>query len=325
MTKHIRFEGKVHAFPDDATDEEINEVLGGATQQDEGVLNKIYKEADAAIHMPLARSLKNIGQGAIDLAEFGANPAGPMMKYLAGKDIPYISEGAKYWPQLPESDIFGLGNRQPGDIVFQAATPIGPAIKGAQFAGKTLEEVARMALAEAPKVAEKAVDKFPILKSTTRTPYKKRDAVLAEKNLLAGYRPDPNDIMEAQQLLTSPGMQIPHAAVNEAVANALEGNFQPWFRLGSSVRTEGRRLSRKGGVHNELGDKLYNLAEKMHADQEAAMTERGAPEAAAYQRQGKARTAKYHKISPISKVGLGLTGAAMLPKWVVEMLKAASK
>ena len=134
MPKRIKFNGQIHSFPDDVTEEEINETLGGGNEEP-SMLNKAATEAEGALHMPLGRSLKNIGQGAIDLGEFAANPVGPLMKYLGKKDIPYLSEGARHWPQFPESDIFGLGEKQPGDVIFQAATPLGPAVKGAKFAG----------------------------------------------------------------------------------------------------------------------------------------------------------------------------------------------
>ncbi len=324
MTKQIKFEGKVHSFPDDATDEEINAALPGFNPEP-SLLNKIVNETSGAIHMPLSRSLKNIGQGAIDLAEFATNPAGPAMKFLAKQEIPYISEGAKHWPQYPESDVFSLGEGQPGDSIFQAATPLGPIAKGGQLAGKSLEQVAKLAFSKAAKTANKAGDTLPIFKSIASKPYKNRDAVLEAKNLLTGYKPDIQDILEAQRILTSPGMEIPHEAVNSAVAKAIQGDFKPWFRLQSSVKSEGIKLSKKGGVHGELGEDLYNMGEKMHLDQEAQMASRGAPEAAEYQRQGKARTARYHKISPVAKVATGIAATAALPKWVAQMLKAAGR
>lgn len=321
MVKRIKFDGKIHAFPDDATEEEINTTLDGATKSP-SIYDRISNELSGAYHMPLGRSLKNIGQGAIDLAEFGANPAGPAMKYLASKEIPYASKLAQYWPQFPKSDLFALGTEEPGDTIFQAASPSAPAIKGAQLGTKALSKIANLALAQAPKVAEKAAYKFPILKSMTQKPYKNQMKELTEKGLLTGYKPDIKEILEAQRILTSPGMKIEHEAVNEAVANAIAGNFKPWQRLQSSIRSEGRRLSAKGGVHNELGDKLYNMAEKMHVEQEAAQIERGAPKAAANQRRGKEMTARYHKISPISKAATFIAGSSVLPSWAIRLSKS---
>jgi len=324
MAKQIKFEGKIHSFPDDATDEEMNALLPGYNKES-SFLDKAYKEADSAIHMPIGRSLKNIAQGTIDLSEFLTNPAGPAMKYLAKKEIPYISEGAKHWPQYPDSDIFGLGEKQPGDSVFQAVTPLGPAVKGAQFSGKSLEKVAKMALSKAPEVASKAGDALPIFKSIASKPYKKQMNILEEKGLLEGYEPNAADILESGRILTSPGMKIPHEAVNEAVAKALEGNFKPWFNLQSSVRSESRRLSSKGGVHNTLGEKLHAMAEKMHTEMGEAQAARGAPEAEKLMHQGKARTAKYYKISPTAKAATGIAAAAALPKWIYQMLKATGR
>ncbi len=324
MAKQIKFQGQIHSFPDDATEEEMNALLPGYNPEP-SLLNKVGNEISGAYHMPLGRSLKNIGQGAVDLGEFVTNPAGPMMEFLAKQGIPYVSEGAKHWPQYPKSDIFGLGEQQPGDTIFQAATPVGSLAKIPQLAGKSLEQVAKMALSKAPQIANKVGDILPILKSMTSKPYKKQMNVLKEKDLLTGYKPNVNDVLEASDLLKSPGMTIPHAAVDEAVAQALEGNFKPWHDLQSSVKSEGRRLSKMGGVHNTLGQKLYKLGEKMHTEMGEAQIARGAPEAAELMNQGKLRTARHHKMLPYRNIaiGLGLTGTA--PSWIKQMIKALSK
>jgi hypothetical protein len=325
MTKRIKFEGQIHSFPDDATDEEINQALGGQAQQQPSILSNIMNEANAALHMPLGRSLKNIGQGALDLAEFGTNPAGPAMKYLASKDIPYISKLAKHWPQYPESDIFGLGEKQPGDVLFQAATPLGTGFKGAQLASKPLSELAMKAFSNAPKIAEKGGDLFPILKKITANPYKKQIKILEEKGLMTGYKPNVSDVLSASDILKSKGMKIPHAAVDEAVAQTLEGNYKPWFDLQSSVRSEGRRLSKMGGVHSTLGEKLHKLAEKMHTEIGEPQAARGAPEAERLMHKGKERTARYYKISPASKIASVAAVASMSPKWIAQMIRALTK
>jgi hypothetical protein len=319
--KRIKFNGQIHSFPDDVTEEEINQTLGG-NNNEPSLLNKIGTEAEGALHMPLGRSLKNIGQGTVDLGEFITNPAGPMMKYLASKDIPYVSAGAKHWPQYPESDMFGLGEKQPGDTIFQAITPTGPAIKGAQFAGKSLEQLVKMTAPKIAKVAEKAGDKLPVLKSIASKPYEKQMNILEEKGLLEGYKPNDTDVLESARILTSKGMKIPHEAVNEAVAQTLEGNFKPWFDLQSSVRSEGRRLSKMGGVNRSLGEKLHGLAEKMHTEMGEAQAARGAPEAERLMHQGKERFARYHKISPISRGASKLAAGAALPTWLYKMLKS---
>lgn len=321
MAKQIKFEGKIHSFPDNATEDEINIALGSSVNK-KSLFEKISTELSGAYHMPLGRSLKNVGQGAIDFAEFAANPAGPAMKYMASKEIPYASRIAKHWPQFPESDVFGLGERKAGDEIFQAATPTRLAGGAVELGAKGLRKLADMALSEAPKIAEKAADKFPILKSMTQKPYKKQIKELTEKDLLTGYKPNIKDILEAQRILISPGMQIVHEAVNSAVAKALNGDFKPWHRLQSSVRSEGQRLSKKGGVHTELGDDLYNMAERMHTEQEVQQTSRGAPGAAENQRRGKARTAKYHKISPVAKVATGLAASSILPGWAARLAKS---
>jgi hypothetical protein len=322
MTKQIKFEGQIHSFPDNATDEEINEILGGASsKRPSDLLNNLAQEASGAYHMPLGRSLKNVGQGTVDLGEFVTNPAGPAMKYLATKDIPYLSKLAKNWPQYPESDLFGLGEKQPGDI----AAPGAPALKGMQLSGKALSKIGSHALSKTSQLANKAGDLLPLTKKIASAPYKKQMQILEEKGLLQGYKPNPTDVLEGARLLTSKGMKIPHEAVNEAVAQTLEGNYKPWFNLQSSIRKEARRLSGMGGVHQTLGEKLHALAEKMHTEIGEAQAARGAPEAERLMHQGKARTAKYHKISPKSKIAGGITVAATAPKWISDMIKALAR
>lgn len=50
MAKQIKFEGNIHSFPDDATDEEINQVLGGApAQTEESFLSKLPRNITAGV------------------------------------------------------------------------------------------------------------------------------------------------------------------------------------------------------------------------------------------------------------------------------------
>lgn len=337
MTKQIKFEGKIHSFPDDATDEEINLVLGGEPTQPsvgqdiknipeyaEQFIGNIPSEAKGALHMPLGRSLKNVAAGYLGIANLPHEAA----KYYASRHVPYLEKLIQHYPwkaDLDPNKYLGLGTPQPGDMALQALGPAGILKGGVKALGGSGASAIKSAIEKAPEMISKAGDIAPVFKKTASKPYVNQIKELTEKNLLTGYKPNINDILEAQRILTSPGMQIEHEAVNEAVANALKGDFKPWFRLQSSVRSEGRRLSKKGGVHNELGDKLHTMAERMHGEQETAQIDRGAPKAAAYQKQGKARTARYHKISPIAKAATGLTSAAVLPRWVAEMLKAVNR
>jgi hypothetical protein len=80
-----------------------------------------------------------------------------------------------------------------------------------------------------------------------------------------------------------------------------------------------------GGVNQTLGEKLHALAEKMHTEIGEAQAARGAPEAEKLMHQGKARTARYHKISPKSKIAGGITLAATAPKWISDMIKALTR
>jgi len=170
-----------------------------------------------------------------------------------------------------------------------------------------------------------AADKLPVFKSMAVRPYKQQMKILTEKNLLQGYKPNAPDVFEASRLLKSQGMTIPHAAIDEAVAQTLEGNYKPWFNLQSTVRSEARRLSKKVGVNNTLGEKLHKLAEKMHTEIGEAQAERGAPEAEALMHKGKERLARHYKIAPYAKKATGVTAGIALPTTLYKIFKGLSK
>lgn len=83
-----------------------------------------------------SRTFRNLGQGAKNTADFLINPAAPAAKYFSKKEIPYLSELAKHWPQPSRKDLLGLGESQSGDTLIQSLLPysgigkVGAAIKG---------------------------------------------------------------------------------------------------------------------------------------------------------------------------------------------------
>ncbi len=333
MAKQIKFEGKIHSFPDDATEDEINSALGGEPSEPSvgndisnlpdlagKILEGAPNEINEAAHQPLGRSLKNIASGYLGIANLPHLAA----SYASSRKIPYLQELSKHFPlkyDLDPNEALGLGEQQPGDIALQSIGPGGllkTLTKGLRHSALS---GTKNAISKVPSIASKAGDIAPIIKKIASKPYVKQMEVLKSKNLLEGYKPNVNDVLEASRVLTSPGITIPHEAVHEAVAKALQGHYKPWFDLQSSVRSEGRRLSKKGGVHNTLGQKLHDLAEKMHSEIGEQQAERGAPEAEKLMHQGKQRTARYHKISPYSRVATGVAGAAILPKWARELMR----
>jgi len=255
-------------------------------------------------------------EGGRDVARAISYPARAL--YALAKDKPVY--------ELPKADVMGFAPNTPagqlggkvGHGVGDLAMALIPLAKSAKAGSEVAREVA-------PKLASKGGDIAPILKSISSKPYKRQRAALAEKGLLGGYKPHVPDIIEGADLLKSPGMTIPHAAVDEAVAQTLEGNFEPWFGLQSSIRSEARRLSKKGGVHRVLGQRMHQLAEKMHGEMELAQAERGAPEAAEFMRQGKARSARYHKISPYAKLATGLGTGSGLTGMLAKILRETQR
>jgi hypothetical protein len=105
------------------------------------MLFNLPHEINEAAHMPLGRSLKNIGQGVENLATAPIDLGSQLVNYLAKKHVPYAEKLKEIYPEIPEHDLFGLGAQQPGDTLFQSAVPFGAigkatkAIKGLKGIG----------------------------------------------------------------------------------------------------------------------------------------------------------------------------------------------
>lgn len=238
----------------------------------------------------------------------------------------------KRFPDMPEFLMKGLisaSSTSPQPHLQQAANIIEPAgniakvVATGLIGGPALKGL-KMGAKLAPEALSKLGDIAPLIKKIASKPYKEQMTILENKNLLQGYKPNASDVLEASRILKSPGMTVPHEAVDLATAEALEGNFKPWFDLQSSVRSQGRLLSKKGGVNNTLGQNMYKLAEKMHQEMGEQQTQRGAPEAAAKMQQGKARTSKYNKILPYRRIATGASAATMIPKWLRDLFNTVS-
>ena len=382
MTKQIKFEGQIHAFPDDATDEEINQALGGSNEPINNnqnptnlpdwlfhglssLSNKInpdFLEKAGDIAGDFNKKIEGIpetaGKFVGDLpqnisesaSQFAKNPLRAshrasaniisslleggkglynaplnLQTYLGSKGIPGFKEGAPLAEALKIGDTglekAVLGNEEPGDILWKKLPMLYPGLNLTKNIASKGIDIAK----KSPQLIEKAGDILPITKRIASNPYVKQTKALEEKGLLTGYKPNVPDVLEASRILRSKGMKIPHEAVNEAVAQTLEGNYKPWFDLQSSIRSEARRLSKMGGVNRTLGEKLHGMAEKMHNEIGEAQASRGAPEAEKLMHQGKARTARYHKISPVAKIATGAAAAAAAPAWIANMIRSLSK
>ena len=273
----------------------------------------------------LAGLLSSPQVGARYLSEKFGNPEGSVYKNLHQTPTPYelMQDYEKEFgvdaSKEGEAEIRGLGQLA---LARKAPYKTVAATVAGEGGDPIHASIGKYATGNVSKILNKAGDIAPIIKPIATSPYKKQLKILTSKDLLAGYKPNVADINEASRLLKSEGMQIPHEAVNLATEQALKGNYKPWFSLQSTVRTEGRRLSRKGGVHRELGQKLHELSEKMHSDIGKQQAERGAPEAEKLMHQGKERFARYHKISPYARAAAIIGGASLLPKWITDFTKA---
>lgn len=334
MVQQVRVNGQIHQFPDEATPDQINEALGGAPNQPsigqdisnlpqyaQAFAQSLPSEFAAATQQPLGRSLKNVAAGYLGLANIPHQVA----EYYASRHIPGLEKLIEHYPwkaDLDPNKYLGLGESQPGDLIFQSMGPGGLLKDAAKMVGGTAINAAKLIPGVASRAAEKAGDFAPIIKRIPVSSYKEQQQMLKSKDLLTGYKPNPNDVLKASEMLKSEGMKIPHAAIDIATGKALEGDFNPWFNLQSSVRSEGRRLSKKGGVHLELGQELHGLAEKMHQEMAAQQIARGAPEAAEKGEQAKQRMARYHKILPYRRMATGAAIASAAPGWIGKLIRS---
>jgi len=280
-----------------------------------------YQQGSNTLPGKLGEYLQGYGPGLLQSGAEGGRDIARLISYLPRALYAKAKDKPMY--ELPEVDVMGLAPKtEAGQLGGKVGQGVGELAKYLIPATKTTKAGYEAARVAAPKIASKGGDIAPVLKSIAAKPYKNQMKVLEEKGLLGGYKPNVNDILESSTILKSPGMTIPHAAVDEAVAQTLEGNFKPWFNIQSSVRSEARRLSKKGGVHHTLGQKMHELAEKMHVEMGEAQASRGAPEARDFMEQGKARMARYHKISPYKKAAGVLASASALPKWITHLSKS---
>jgi hypothetical protein len=88
-------------------------------------LRQLPGEAEAAAYMPLKRSLQNLGQGAVNLATMPISLGNRLVDYLVKKHVPYAEQLRQYYPATPAQDVFGLGEPQRGDVLWQSAIPFG--------------------------------------------------------------------------------------------------------------------------------------------------------------------------------------------------------
>ena len=88
-------------------------------------LSSLPGEINAAVHMPLGRSLKNIGHGVENLATLPLDLGSQLVNYLAKKHVPLAEKIKEIYPSIPEHDLFGLGERQPGDVLWESVVPFG--------------------------------------------------------------------------------------------------------------------------------------------------------------------------------------------------------
>ena len=88
-------------------------------------LSSLPGEINAAAHMPLGRSLKNIGHGVENLATLPLDLGLQLVNYLAKKHVPLAEKIKEIYPSIPEHDLFGLGERQPGDVLWESVVPFG--------------------------------------------------------------------------------------------------------------------------------------------------------------------------------------------------------
>lgn len=328
-SKQIKFNGQMHSFPSDFTDEEISQALGGGpTRPSVGqdiqnipeYASKFAKaipgELNAAYDMPLGRSLKNVAAGYLGLANIPHQAA----EYYSSRHVPYLEKLIEHYPwkaNLDPNKYLGLGEQQPGDLVYQSLGPSGPIKAGAEALGHGAVNAAR----GIPQVAQTAADIAPVLKFMERTPYRQGEEYMTAHNVGQDVNVNPHDLHEVERIMRSRGIELPEAAIENSFGRAHAGEHQALSSVQSSARTVGRHLTRRGGIEGDLGDYLHQLADNIHHAQRQHYENIGHPEMSEIMRRQMQRSRRYHKISPyrIIASGAALTAAAS-PRWARELL-----
>lgn len=119
------YELKKLAGEEPTISEDISHSFSNFPEYASNLARQLPGELEGAYHMPLGRSLKNIGQGLENLVTLPIDLGSQITDYLAKKHIPYLQRLAEYYPHIPKHDLFGLGKQQPGDLLFQSAIPFG--------------------------------------------------------------------------------------------------------------------------------------------------------------------------------------------------------
>ncbi len=100
------------------------------------ILRQLPGELKGASKMTLGRSLKNLGQGAENIATLPFDLGAETSDWIASKNIPYLSALAKHYPHIPKHDLFRLGKPQAGDTLIQSLVPFGGLGKAAKGLGR---------------------------------------------------------------------------------------------------------------------------------------------------------------------------------------------
>jgi len=135
MARQIRFEGKIHRFPDDATEDEINDVLGGSQPQSDQP-----EQPSQSLGSKYKDYLQGLGVGGVQgLSDIGANIAqfpSDIAKYFTGKDW-YQAPKPNFEEYIPKSGAGQFGSSVGGFI-----SPFALPVAGVEsLAAKTLPRI----------------------------------------------------------------------------------------------------------------------------------------------------------------------------------------
>ena len=306
MTKQIKFEGQIHQFPDDVTEDEINQALGGIVSPEQPPEQSFGQKFLRNIGAGMARGATGLANIPYDLAKRGEQPQvlatydRKLMDALGehprtlpqgfAEKIPHFNEENDYSKML---GITGEPTMSDKAIQFvsEFALPVGGAAK--------LGEKGLMA-------AAKKLSRLPITKNMATKSLKEAQALSDTRNAHPGPLPD-EIISDARQFFPNT------APYRRLIENALSGEYRPVFEMQSDLWKEANALKnpfksfgtyRHGQAAEEVRDRMLEAFRKQ-------LTEKGHGDIAKLKQQGQKEYRQYQKFKKLRN-GLLLAGAGTI-------------
>lgn len=322
MTKQIEFEGQIHEFPDDATEDEINEIINKGSpaiqQSPEEQMQGLQQQHPYL--MKMAEALQN--HPALNKA---INQAAPYAEHFnratQGTGLPNLSKGLfvtgdKFARALMNSTPTGVGLPavdipSPGWDEKQIPE-VNPRIQqGAEIAGKTIPYAA--ALTEAMPALRQvgtALADTPGLRGAGTRALNRVQEGLEQRGMGAMEVPE-----EHYANLIRDGFLRNTAANRRLIERARQGDYRDLFNLQSDLGGRARNLQRDpfSAANRDFGRDIEDTRQELLTHMRRLIDEAGHGDLAQLMRHGQNRYRQHMAIRPWRNSLLAAAAASAIP------------